>query len=257
VQSLYTIVETAIPLVGLISIRVAVTLASMPAPFGLGAPMRIRAVFGLWVAYIISIPHIGVLDTPPLTPLVFGRAALFEFLVGAVMGLTVRVTLAAVGVAGSFAGMSMGLGFARSADPNSGEQGLATAALLRAFATAIFFVLQGHHTVLQALSASVVAVPPGHIIPALVNGGVMDIGVNMVAHGLRIAAPIMATMFVVQVGIGVMSRSAPRVHIFAFSFAIAAGAGMLMMYVSAPSLAQSVMIELQYLSDALYSVLAK
>ena len=49
------------------------------------------------------------------------RFAVLEFLVGAVIGLTVRVTLAACETAGTLAGNAMGLGFSAMVDPATGN----------------------------------------------------------------------------------------------------------------------------------------
>ena len=81
------------------------------------------------------------------------------------------------------------------------------------------------------------------------------IGGAMLARGLQVAGPVVATMFIVQLGTALASRAAPRVHLFSFSFAIAIGAGVLTMLVAAPSLATAIAVEVRRLPGALSSVL--
>jgi flagellar biosynthetic protein FliR len=241
-----------VPLILLVSIRVGIALAAMPAPFGDLAPVRIRAALGVLLSLAIAIPNVEslVVDVD-LSILGLGRAALGEALVGVVIGLTVRVTLAAAQVAGSFAGFSMGLGFAQSVDPALGEMTTPVARLLASFAALIFLVLHGHHVVLHALVSTLHVAPPGDAFGAIGHEGVLSIGSEMLAHGLRIAAPVVATMFIVQLGTGLVSRAAPRVHIFALSFAVAAAAGMATLYIAAPSVANAVALEVRHLPAAL------
>lgn len=244
-----------IPFIGLLAIRVGIVFAMMPVPFSGVAPMQMRALLGLMVAYIIALPHLPLAPHLPMEAAILLRAALTELVLGSVIGLTARVTLAAVDVAGSLAGVSMGLGFATLVDPNYDDQGLATSALLRAVATVIFLALSGHHMLIGALSASVTAVPPGALFSVAENESLISLGTTMVAHGLRISAPVIATMFVAQIGLGLVSRAAPRVHIFSFSHALAAGGGLLMIFITASSVGESIAAEIGHLQDVLLSTL--
>lgn len=254
-QEAFTAVTPWIPFIGLLSIRVGIVFATMPLPFSGVAPVQMRALFGLMVAYILALPHLANAPHLPMDAAFLLRAAFTEALLGAVIGLTARVTLAAVDVAGSLAGVSMGLGFATLADPNYDDQGLATAALMRAFATVVFLALSGHHMMLEALSVSVSAVPPGQLFSVAENEGLVLLGSTMVAHGLRMCAPVIATMFIVQVGIGLVSKVAPRVHLFAMSHALAAGGGLLMMFLTAASVGESIAVEISHLQDVLLQTL--
>lgn len=254
-QSVVDTIIPWIPFVGLLAIRVGVVFATLPVPFSGVAPMPMRVLLGLAVAYVIALPHLPHAPHLPTDAAFLIRAALTETLLGAVIGLTARVTLAAADVAGSLAGVSMGLGFATLADPNYDDQGLATSALTRSFATLIFLSLQGHHMMIEALAASVTAVAPGELFSVAANESLVNLGSTMVAHGLRISAPVIATMFVVQVGIGLVSRAAPRVQIFSFSFALAAAGGMLMMFITAASVGESIATEVGHLQDVLLQTL--
>lgn len=244
-----------IPFIGLVSMRVGIVFTMMPVPFSGVAPMQMRALLGLMVAYIIALPHLPLAPHLPMDAAFLLRAAVTELVLGSVIGLTARVTLAAVDIAGSLAGVSMGLGFATMVDPNYDDQGLATSALMRAVATVIFLALSGHHMLIEALAVSVSEVPPGQLFSVAANEGLLTLGASMVAHGLRIAAPVMATMLVVQVGIGLVSRAAPRVQIFSFSHALAAGGGLLMVFITASSVGESIATEIAHLQDVLNQTL--
>lgn len=236
------------PMLFLLSARIGAALAALPAPLGDVAPMRIRATLAFLVALVLTLPHrelaeaVGprVMHDPwALLPAVVG-----EVLLGGAIGLVVRLALGAVSIGGALMGFSSGLAFAQSVDPALGEMSTPVSRGLNALAVAIFFSLEGHHAVLSSLAHSVQTAPPGHVLGALVDGGVFEGAFNMGArifdYGLRIAAPVMATLFMVQVGLALASRAAPRVHIFQLSFAIAVSAGLITLDLAMPSITPTI-----------------
>ncbi len=224
----------------LVSLRVGVALALLPAPFGSGAPLRLRAAASLLFGWALTLaaPWAGDATFEALLdPWRGGRAAVVEVWLGAIVGLTARVVLAAAELAGSWMGFSAGLGFAQSVDPTFGEASTPVARLTSAFAVVLFFVFEGHHTVLRALAATLRIAPPGLHDGSIAPQGVLSIGADMFAHGLRIAAPVVATIFLVQLGTALVARAASRIQIFALTFAIAAGVGLLLLQLAAPAVA--------------------
>jgi flagellar biosynthetic protein FliR len=187
----------------------------------------------------------------PLSTVPLLKAALWELILGGVMGLSVRVTLAAAESAGTIAGQAMGLGFATSVDPTHGESVLPTTHLFELICTVIFFAFNGHHLLLKALAASFHAAPIGQPPAAALSFGIINLGADLVARGVQIAAPVIATMFIVQLGMSFVSRTAPRVHLFSFAFSVSIAAGMIVLWLSAPSLSTAISIQVRRLPDAL------
>lgn len=249
--ALIEMIAPTMPLITLISVRVGVAFSAMPAPFGDVSPVRSRAIVGLLVGFAIIIPRTELAEGMSMDPTFLLAAGAGEAMVGAVIGLTVRVTIAAVEAAGAMIGFSSGLAFAQSLDPTFGESNSPPARALSSFAVLLFFVLQGHHAVLAALGASVDHAPPGNAFRAVAHEGVLQLGTNLVAQGLRIAAPVVATMFLVQLGLALISRAAPKVHLFALSFAVAVSAGILTLFLASPSLAPAIGETIQRLPQSL------
>jgi flagellar biosynthesis protein FliR len=71
------------------------------------------------------------------------------------------------------------------------------------------------------------------------------------ARGLHIAAPVTATMFIVQLSTALVSRTAPRVHLFAFSASV--GAGLVVLWLAAPAICTAIAVQMRHLPDALAS----
>jgi flagellar biosynthetic protein FliR len=239
------------PVFLLASLRVTLTFAGLPAPFGGLAPMRIRTALSVMVTLALLSTQLDTLPILPLEPLLLGKAAIFEMFIGALIGMTVRVTMAAAEAAGTFAGQAMGLGFAGSVDPTHGETVLATTYLLDSLGALIFLSLGCHHILLSALAASFHAAPIGAPISAGWQSSAVDLGSDLVSAGLQIASPVIACMFIVQIGVAFVSRTAPRVHLFAFAFSISVGAGLLILWVAAPAVCTALTRQVQRLPDAL------
>jgi len=246
---------SVLPLVVLLSIRVGAMLAALPAPLGSVAPVRVRVALGLLIAITLALPHVSLAATLPTDPAAMVALAFPELFVGLIIGVTVRVTLAAAEVAGTAIGFSSGLAFANSLDPTFGESSAPTSRALGAFAVVLLFVLHGHHSALLALSESLDLAPPGHAFAIAAQEGVVNIGASLMARGLRIASPVVATMFIVQLGMALVSRAAPRVQLFSLTFAVAVSAGLLTLLVAIPSLAPSIAADIHRLPADLAAAL--
>ncbi len=245
-----------LPFLALVSLRVAVVLALLPAPFGELAPARIRAALSFVVALALTLPTLGDAHALSLEPTSLLINGLSELAVGTVIGLTARVTLAVAEAAGTLAGNAMGLGFANHIDPLFGGEAVPTSTLMGSLAALIFFVLRGHHVVFEALSASLSVMPCGRGFPHFAPSALVSIGARIVAQGLRIASPVVATMFVVQLGTALVARAAPRVQIFSLSFGVSVSIGAVVLLIAAPHVAQGLSNVIASLPDTLAQLLS-
>jgi flagellar biosynthesis protein FliR len=243
------------PFIVLVSLRVGIVLALLPAPFGELAPTRIRAALSFIIAFALSIPTLGNAYSLSTDPPVMFVSALSELVIGAAIGITARVTMAAAESAGTLAGNAMGLGFAGQIDPLFGGEGVPTSMLSSSLAVLVFFTLHGHHTVLEALSASLSLAPCGKGFPTMRYEGLTMVGARVVMQGLRIASPVVATMFIVQLGTALVARSAPKVQIFSLSFGVSVSIGALVLLMSAPEYAQGLAAMVSAIPDQIARVM--
>jgi flagellar biosynthesis protein FliR len=82
----------------------------------------------------------------------------------------------------------------------------------------------------------------------------MQIGSQMMARGMQIASPVIATMFIVQLGTALAARAAPRVHLMAFTFSVVVAAGILALFIAAPSVIGAIGAEVRRIPEALSAV---
>jgi len=245
-----------VPYVILVSVRVGVALASLPAPFGSGAPNQVRAALGLFLSIAIAIPHAREADAIVLDPFWLGGAAIGEALVGAAIGLTARLCLAATEAAGEVVSGSMGLGFAQTVDPTTGSETSVVAKALMQLAVLGFFAMGGHHAIIAGLARSLDAAPPGMAWNGAIATSTVDMAGDLVAVGLRIASPVMGTMLIVQLGVALVSRAAPRLQVFSISFAVAASVGLLTLFVAIPAMAEAIAVHTREIPTRIAEILS-
>ena len=138
-----------------------------------------------------------------------------EILIGAVLGLTARLTISALEVAGSVIAQQLGLGFVTAIDPTQGEQGALIGNFLMLLAVTLFFATDMHHLVIAALNDSYDLFEPGEI-PA--TGDVAALVTKTVAGafriGIQLSAPFIVFGLLFNIGLGVLSRLMPQMQVF-------------------------------------------
>jgi len=138
-----------------------------------------------------------------------------EIMIGAVLGLTARLTVSALEVAGSVIAQQLGLGFVTAIDPTQGEQGALVGNFLMLLGITLFFATDMHHLVIAALNDSYDLFEPGEI-PA--TGDVAALVTRTVAGafriGIQLSAPFIVFGLLFNVGLGVLSRLMPQMQVF-------------------------------------------
>jgi flagellar biosynthetic protein FliR len=138
-----------------------------------------------------------------------------EIIIGAVLGLTARLTISALEVAGSVIAQQLGLGFVTAVDPSQGEQSMIISNFLSMLAITLFFATDMHHLVLAALNDSYTLFEPGEVP---LTGDVAALVTRTVAGafriGIQISAPFLVFGLLFNLGLGVLSRLMPAMQVY-------------------------------------------
>jgi flagellar biosynthesis protein FliR len=138
-----------------------------------------------------------------------------EIIIGAVLGLTARLTISALEVAGSVIAQQLGLGFVTTVDPTQGEQGVILGTFLTMLGITLFFATDMHYLVIAALNDSYTLFAPGEL-PA--TGDVAALMTKTVSGafriGIQLSAPFLAFGLLFNLGLGVLSRLMPQMQVF-------------------------------------------
>jgi flagellar biosynthetic protein FliR len=138
-----------------------------------------------------------------------------EIVIGAVLGLTARLTVSALDVAGSVIAQQLGLGFVTAVDPMQGEQGVILGNFLTMLGVTLFFATDMHHLIIFALNDSYTLFEPGEL-PA--SGDVAALVTKTVAGafriGIQLSAPFLVFGLLFNLGLGLLSRMMPQMQVF-------------------------------------------
>ncbi len=176
---------------------------------------RMRLTIALILAAVLLPLHRNAyhIDTAALGPIIV--LLVEEIVIGAVLGLTARLTVSALDVAGSVIAQQLGLGFVTAVDPMQGEQGVILGNFLTMLGVTLFFATDMHHLVIFALNDSYTLFEPGEL-PA--TGDVAALVTKTVAGafriGIQLSAPFLVFGLLFNLGLGLLSRLMPQMQVF-------------------------------------------
>lgn len=214
--------------------RVLGLFLTVPIFSNAAIPERIKLITGLVVTLAI-IPAL-----PPMPTVTagswLGLAILAEqTLIGAMMGLAVRMAFGAVDMAGQLIGLQMGLSFAIFYDPTNASQSPVVGELLGLLAMLIYLSLDGHLLTLSLLAQSFTLLPVA--ATPLASAGyaaLLHWGGALFATGLLLSLPLIAALLIANIAMGVLSRVAPQLNLFAVGFPVTIVSGFIVIGVSLP-----------------------
>ncbi len=200
--------------------RVAGLLMTAPVIGTRSVPVRIRLV----IAIAITIAIVPVLPVPAYLEPFTGpwlMTTIQQVIIGTAMGLTIRTLFVALEIAGQAIGQLMGLMMASMVDPQSGNQVPVIGQFYILLATLLFLSIDGHLLMISALVNSF------QHLPISVTGISRDAAWEIItwvgtvlSTAVVIALPAMASLLIVNLSFGVMTRAAPQLNIFAVGFPI-------------------------------------
>ncbi len=154
---------------------------------------------------------------------------------GGVLGFSVLLLFIGVQFAGQLAGLQMGFGIVNVIDPQSNDQVSIIGQFLNILAVLLILSLDGHHIILNGLMASFDAVPLGGVVFKIpIAEKLMELTNEIFAVAIKISAPIMISLFLVSVAMGVLARTVPQMNVFIVGFPVQLAVGLFVMVSSLP-----------------------
>jgi flagellar biosynthetic protein FliR len=197
--------------IGLVLARPATLIMAAPVFGGAFAPTHVRVGLAVILAFIL-LPVVPVPPVVTLTGLVVILAR--ELAIGLALAMSLRALMAGAELGGSLTGSQLMLSYGSTIDPQGGVRNTVLASLYGNLALLTFFVINGHHALLRGLTSSYQSIPigSGSIDESLARSVMQMLGVVFV-FGLRLAAPIVIVMMVVELGAALIARSAPAISL--------------------------------------------
>src|SRR5690554_2313904 len=196
-----------------------------------GIPMRIRLVSGLAITLVV-LPALPPMPEVPADSWKTLELIAQQALIGIAIGFVMRLFFAAVDLAGEMIGLQMGLSFAIFFSPTAGAQTVVLSEFLTLVTLLLFLALDGHLMLVSVLVQSFEWLPVG----ATMNS---DGWIQIVHHasamfsiGVMMALPMIATLLIANIGLGILTRTAPQLNLFAVGFPITLTTGFIVLLLS-------------------------
>jgi flagellar biosynthetic protein FliR len=217
-------------------LRIGSFLIASPVFGGRFVPLPVRIVASVCLALPVA-GQPGLPGADDLARLSAVPIILSELAVGLTAGLVLTILFAAAGLAGDRIANAAGLGFAMQFDPSAGAQSPVVAQIFGLAMMMAFLGTDGHLTALRILLDSYADHPPGAMpdLRLLVGAGVTAGGMMFaLASGLML--PVVAGLLILNLAVGVVTRSAPQLNLFSVGFALAILAALILLWLTTPQL---------------------
>jgi flagellar biosynthesis protein FliR len=211
--------------------RVGTMLMLLPGLGELAVSTRLRLTSALVLAAVMLPLHRDAyhVDLHALGPVLVTFAE--ELLVGAVLGMTARLTVAALQIAGSVVAQQLGLGFVTAVDPTQGQQGLLVGNFLTILGITLLFATNLHHLMIAALDDSYTLFQPGEVP---LTGDMAALVTRTIAGafrvGIQLSAPFLVFGLLFNLGLGLLSRLMPQMQVFFVGVPLSILAGFLILF---------------------------
>jgi flagellar biosynthetic protein FliR len=195
--------------------RIGTMVMLLPGLGELSVPVRVRLVVALVLTAVLFPLHRDAfqIDLRSFGPVLVMLAQ--ELLIGAVLGLTARLTVSALQVAGSIVAQQLGLGFVTEVDPMQGQQGVIIGNFLTLLGITLFFATNLHYLVIAALHDSYALFRPGEVP---FTGDVAALMTRTIAGafriGVQLSAPFLVFGLLFNLGLGVLARLMPQMQVY-------------------------------------------
>lgn len=203
----------------LVLFRVSIVLFLLPFFGGNSIPKTVKAALTIVLAVAIW-PYVKVDGAlMPSSPWNIAIMILGEMVLGLSMGIAVHVMFSAIQTGGNFIGVQMGFSMVNVLDPLTGTNESITAHFLYMTAILVFLSLNGHLYLLSAMVDSFKHVPPGQLfISSKLTAQILTISKDLFILAVKVASPIIASIFVVDLSLALISKMAPQMNVLMLGF---------------------------------------
>jgi flagellar biosynthesis protein FliR len=210
--------------------RIGTMVMLLPGIGELNLPSPVRLTIALVLTAILLPLHqkaytVDLNEFGPML-LLFGQ----EMVIGALLGLTARLAISALQVAGSVIAQQLGLGFVTAIDPSQNQQGLLVGNFLTVLGITLVFATNMHHLIIAALNDSYRLFQPGEV-PFV--GDMAHHITNIIATafriGIQLSAPFLVFGLLFNLGLGVLSRLMPQMQVFFIGLPLSILLGLLLL----------------------------
>lgn len=186
-------------------------------------------IFSLLLTLNLGVNYFGQLDEN------FVILIIKELIIGIMIGYISYVFFSAFYILGQIVDMEIGFGMVNVIDPQNKVQIPVMGNFYYILAFLLFLLINGHHLLIKALVDSYKYIPIGELI---ISEAIISQLVNILSKtfslGFKIASPIVIVILLVDILLGVLSRTIPQMNVFVVGMPLKIIVGMLIIVFTLP-----------------------
>jgi flagellar biosynthetic protein FlhB/flagellar biosynthetic protein FliR len=221
----------------LIFVRIISFLGVSPLYMIRGVPNLLKAGFGLIISFLI---FNFVSYNPSLIPtsmLQLAGAAVGECAFGLTLGFITSLFLEAIRMSGQLIDLQIGFSMINEFDPINSANVTLMGNLTNLLGLLIFFIINGHHILIEALIQSFNVMPLfGSGLTPEVSTYILTVFIKVVVISLKLAAPVVVVLLLTDITMGFISRTVPQLNILMMGLPIKMVIGLLVFSAALPAL---------------------
>ena len=195
-------------------------------------PSIVRAGFILVLAFFISsITQQTVAE--PTSTVVFALKLLLEMAIGFVLGMVMQFFLYIPQMTGLVIDTQMGLTMNQIYDAGAQANLSVTSIFLNTMMLLLFFVANGHHTLMRIFVNSAELIPFGTMTMnyTTLTEAMLQLFISCTILSVKLSMPIIAAELLGQLGMGVLMKAIPQINVFTINIELKVIIGLVLLLV--------------------------
>lgn len=200
-------------------LRISIILFMLPIYATEGLPNQWKAAFCLIITMAVF-PAVSLApETMPSHPFAIALLVLGEVILGLILSLAIQIFFSGIQAGGELIAMQMGFSMMQFADPTTNTQVGIISHMLFIVTALVFLLFDGHIYLLRAFVETFNYIPAGGLlITQTIFDQIFLLSNMLFSLALKIIAPVLAAIFLTELGLALMGRMAPQMHIMELGF---------------------------------------
>jgi len=205
----------------LVFARVGGIVTAAPVLGSERVPIPVRVGFAFLVAVVLAPVAPLSEGAVPEGVLAFAAVAVKETAVGMLIGFVSNLVFLVIQMAGSFADLQAGFGFAGMLDPTYQGKTSVIGQFHNLAALLIFVGLNGHHLLISGVVDSFQAMPLGAVAVAPgLSDSLLALASKMFMMVIKISAPVVFAVLLADIALGMVARTVPQMNVLVLGFPV-------------------------------------
>lgn len=216
----------------LMFVRVSAFFVTVPFFSYRTIPVQVKIILALMLAWMMyyTVPAEAI----PIDGNYF-LLIMKEAMIGLIIGLAAAIIISIVQITGGFIDFEMGFAMANIVDPLTGVQSPMMGQFFYFLILYILIATNGHHLILDGIYYSYQFIPiEGY--PNFGDAGMAEFSMKLIAVVFSVAfqmsAPLVASLFLVTLALGITGKTVPQLNIFVIGFPLKIIVGFLILFIS-------------------------